>query len=59
MKLHLTFEIADGKKLVTFLGATFLPFGANFGENLGNFFQNSRLFSETSFSRKAVLIDFN
>ena len=36
-------------------GLTPQKFGVNFGAAFGNFVQISRLFSETSFSRRAVL----
>ena len=69
-EFDLNFEISDGKNLVKFGGRTFLPArearklsgrfsGANFGANSEKIsetsFQISRLFSETSFSRRAVL----
>ena len=70
LEFDLKFEISDGKQLVKFWGRTFRParkaqkfrrefnfganFRANFGENFGTSFQISRLFSETSFSRRAA-----
>ena len=73
MKFLLTFdlefdlksEISDGKNLMKFWGRTFRPARKAQkirGEVRGKFsetsFQISRLFSETSFSRRAVLTNF-
>ena len=66
MEFDLTFEISDGKNLVKFLGRTFLPArkarkvsgrtSKQISEKISEIsFQISRLFSETSFSRRAVL----
>ena len=70
LEFDLKFEISDGKNLVKFGRRTFLParkareisdrisgqnFGARFRENFGTSFQISRFFSETLFSRRAVL----
>ena len=72
LEFGLKFEISDGKNLVKIGGGTFLParkaqgnfgenFGANFGANFGEIrklrFKFRDLFSETSFSRRAVLTD--
>ena len=70
LEFDLEFEISDGKILVKFGGRTFLPAGKArevsgrisgqiSGQILENIsatsFQTSRRFSETSFSRRAVL----
>ena len=62
IKINLKFEISDVKYLVKFWGQTSRPAkeapnisGANFGKKSETSFQTSRLFSETSFSRRAVL----
>ena len=67
VKFDLTFQSSDGENLVKFLGEDFSTcqestktFRGEFRgklseQNFGNFFSNnSRLFSETSFSRRAV-----
>ena len=68
LKFNLKFDISDGKKLVKFGGRTFLParkarkfsgrISGQISEQISEkiSFQISRLFSETSFSRRAVLI---
>ena len=71
-EFDLTFENSDGKNLVKFLGRTFLParkerknsgrisenISEQISENISETsFQVSRFFSETSFSRRAVLKD--
>ena len=66
LEFDLKFEISDGKNLVKFLGRTFLP--ARKARNISGRisgriskkisetpFQISWIFSETSFSRRAVL----
>ena len=71
LEFDLKFEVSDGKNLVQFWGTTFLParkarknsgrisgqiseqISEKFSEKIS--FQISRLFSETSFSRGAVL----
>ena len=73
LEFDLKFEISDGKNLVKFLGRTFLParkarkisgrisgqISDQISEKISETsFQISRLFSETSFSRRAVLKDF-
>ena len=70
VEFDLKFEISDGKNLVKFWGRTFLPArkareisgqiseqisGKISGKILETSFQISRRFSETSFSRTAVL----
>ena len=66
LEFDLKFEISDGKNLVKFLGTTFLParkareISGRISEQISEknseiSFQISRLFSETSFSRRAVL----
>ena len=61
------FEISHGKNQVNIFGRTVLTarkareisertLGANFGANFGNFVSKFVTFSETSFSRRAVLI---
>ena len=72
LEFDLKFEIFDGKNLVKFLGRTFLParkarkisgrISGQISEQISEkisetSFQISRLFSETSFSRRAVLIN--
>ena len=71
LEFDLKFEISDGKNLVKFGGRTFLPgrkareiserISGQISEQISGkisetSFQISRLFSETSFSRRAVLI---
>ena len=68
VKFDLEFGISDVKYLVKFWGKTFRParkapktFRGNFRVQISakiseTLFQISRLFSETSFSRRAVLI---
>ena len=64
LEFDLKFEISDGKNLVKFLGRTFRParkarkISGRISEKISEqiSFQISRLFSETSFSRRAVLI---
>ena len=71
LEFDLKFEISDGKNLVKFWGRTFLParkalkisgrISGRISEQISEqisetSFQISRLFSETSFSRRAVLI---
>ena len=70
LEFDLKFEISDGKNLVKFLGRTFLPakkaqeisgrISGQISERMSGkisetSFQISRLFPETSFSRRAVL----
>ena len=66
LEFDLKFEISDGKNLVKFLGRTILParkarrisgrISGQISENISETsFQMLRLFSETSFSRRAVL----
>ena len=70
LEFDLKFEISDGKNLVKFRGRTFLParkaqkisgrISGQISEQISEkisetSFQISRLFSETSFSRRAVL----
>ena len=69
LELNLKFKIFDGKNLVKFWGRTFLPakeaqkfsgrFSGRISEQISEkiSFQFLRLFSETSFSRRAVLTD--
>ena len=70
LEVDLKLEISDGKKLVKFGGRTFLPAwkaqeisGLISGQILEKIsetsFQVSRLFSEASFSRRAVLRNIN
>ena len=62
LEFDLKFEISDGKNMVIFGGGgdfstcheSAKHFGANFGANFGNF-ANFVTFSETSFSRRAVI----
>ena len=66
LEFDLKLEISDGKSLVQFLGRTFLParkarkisgrISGRISEQISETsFQISRLFPETSFSRRAVL----
>ena len=74
LEFNLQFEISDGKNLVKFLGRTFLharkarnisgrisgQISEQISEKISETsFQISRLFSETSFSRRAVLNVFD
>ena len=71
LEFDLKFEISDGKNLVKFWGRTFLParkarqisgrISGRISEQISEkiletSFQISQLFSETSFSRRAVLV---